>query len=620
MIVPMQKVKLFFMEDNQKQIMREIQSHALIMLDERHKKSVNPSHDLILTSKAVEVLEGYVKKSNLGNNAIVSQSDFEQVNEDIVALVKTINSKQHEYLKIQEQTDDVLKAKKQLEPYATLSVPTSTFKRLKYFEIILGKVASDKLDSLEGLTQSLDVSIELISEIDLTSYVAITVTKEDSNQLNVLLDQVGFIKEQLQDFAQKNSFILKFYEEELRKHEEKLKIIEAYFIDQTQNLGAIKLLYDQLQSRDMREEVSFLKTERTVYIEGWIRSDQVEYLNDVLKRSDIPYEVELRDPLPEEAVPTALKNNAFVQPFEMITNQFSVPNTKEIDPNPMMSFWYWIIFGLMMGDMGYGIMMVIIFGAILQSKTKGGFRDLSRVFFLTGISSIIAGAVFGSLFGFTLYTPLLDPVNDPVPMLILSIGLGIVHIICALIMKVIMNLKSGQVFDALAQGFSWISILVGLIFVVLDMFVISIPYVGIIFVGIGVLLIVIFNGHQQPKWYQKLLSAFTGLYNSTSYLSDLLSYSRILALALSSAVIAYTMNLLADLVGMGQWWGIFISIPVYLVGHIFNFVMGLLSAYVHAGRLQYLEYYGKFYEGGGFLFNPLKLELKYVYNVTIDKQ
>ena len=186
-------------------------------------------------------------------------------------------------------------------------------------------------------------------------------------------------------------------------------------------------------------------------------------------------------------------------------------------------------------------------------------------------------------------------------------------------MKAIMGFRKGEWADTLASAISWILILVGVALLVVDMFeIMRIPYVGLILIGLGVALIIIFNGWSQSKWYQKGLSAFTGLYNVTSYLSDLLSYSRILALALSSAVIAMTMNTLAGLVGGNAWWGIIISIPIYLVGHVFNFVMGLLSAYVHAGRLQYLEYYGKFYEGGGYLFDPLRYNLTYVYNVTSD--
>ncbi|HHX75771.1 MAG TPA: hypothetical protein GX698_00165, partial [Acholeplasmataceae bacterium] len=128
------------------------------------------------------------------------------------------------------------------------------------------------------------------------------------------------------------------------------------------------------------------------------------------------------------------------------------------------------------------------------------------------------------------------------------------------------------------------------------------------------------NGRDQKSIVGKMVSAFTGLYNSTGYLSDILSYSRILALALSSAVIAYTMNLLADMVWHSMpVIGILFGILVYIVGHVFNFIMGMLSAYVHAGRLQYLEFYGKFFEGGGYLFEPLQLQLKYVYQVNLKE-
>lgn len=620
MIVPMKKVKLFFMEEDQDRVMKNLQAHALIMLDERHKKQINPSHDLISTSKALSVLEGFVKKASYGSNAVVSVSQFEKVNEDTKGVVQEVNAKYEEKLRIKAQLDEILKQEQQLKPYEPLDVPTNTFKRLKYFDVILGRLATEKLQGLLGSIQGLDVFTDQINEIDHTTYLSLVVLKEQKDQLLNLLDQVGFVRDTLGDFAQKNTFILKFYSEEVQNLSAKIAEIDAYFTETAKELGSLKLLYDQLQSKDMRTQISLLKTEQTVYLEGWMRSDELEKLDYILTKDEISYEIEARDPLPDELSPTALKNNKFVQSFETITNQFSVPNPKELDPNPLMSIWYWLIFGLMIGDMGYGLAMVIIFGYVaFFTKIKGGIKELSRIFFLTGISSIIAGALFGSLFGVTLYTPVFDPIYNPIPVLILSIALGVLHIICALVMKAIMGFRKGEWADTLASAISWILILVGVALLVVDMFeIMRIPYVGLILIGLGVALIIIFNGWSQSKWYQKGLSAFTGIYNVTSYLSDLLSYSRILALALSSAVIAMTMNTLAGLVGGNAWWGIIISIPIYLVGHVFNFVMGLLSAYVHAGRLQYLEYYGKFYEGGGYLFDPLRYNLTYVYNVTSD--
>ena len=168
-------------------------------------------------------------------------------------------------------------------------------------------------------------------------------------------------------------------------------------------------------------------------------------------------------------MPTALKNNKFVKPFENITNEFSVPNYKELDPNPIMSFWYWIIFGIMMGDVGYGLIMLFLFGFLLKfGKLKGTMKD-SQCLYVFRITATIAGLFFGSFLGFDLYPPVIDIINDPIPMLIISIAIGILHLITALIMKLILSIKQKDVLTGLSDAVSWISILIGISLVAIAM-------------------------------------------------------------------------------------------------------------------------------------------------------
>mgnify|MGYP000994301143 CR=1 FL=1 len=629
MIVSMNKVKLFFMEESLDTVLSELQMHGIFMLDEKHKKQLSPSEDLIKTSKAIEILESYLKKRSIGNNEIVSKNEFNVVDSETKALVDLIVEKKQLYQETQELLSDYEKKYKALKPYEALEVNQGRFKTLTYTTVYLGKVLKEKLDTLTGLLQSLDCYIDMISEDDTFKYVSIVSLKEYQSQLDDLLEKGSFIKETNESFNQKNSLIIKFYLEEINKHQIVLREIDQLLLDKTNDLGKLKLLHDQYYSNDMRKQVSLLNTDTTLYIEGWMRVDQIGYLRNILDKKHVAYELDTREPLADEVVPTALKNNKFVKPFEYITNQFSVPSYKELDPNPLMSFWYWIIFGIMMADIGYGAVMILLFGSLLLfGKLKGAMKDLVNIFFLTGFTALLAGLVFGSFFGATILTPLMDPINDPVPMLIASLVIGLFHIICALIMKIINMVRQGDILSAINDAVSWIFILVGIalyaltLFITLDSLLMSIlTYTALGLIGMGVIIIVLLNGRHQKSIMGKLMSAFTGLYNSTAYLSDILSYSRILALALSSAVIAFTMNLLADMVWNSiPVLGVLLGILVYLVGHIFNFVMGLLSAYVHAGRLQYLEYYGKFFEGGGYLFEPLSLQLKYVYQVKLKEE
>src|SRR5690606_26533812 len=236
--------------------------------------------------------------------------------------------------------------------------------------------------------------------------------KEYYEQAKDILNQHQFIEHEIEKFSQKNPLMIEYYQNEMTKYKDAIVDIENFMIEHTKQLAELKLLYDQQVSKDLRKQINLGKTNQTVYIEGWMRGDQVADLEKVLKDESLTYELETRDANENENVPTALKNNRLIKPFEYITNQFSIPSPKEIDPNPMMSFWYWIIFGIMMGDIGYGLSMILIFGLAAKfGKLRGGIKDLATIFFYSGFTAILAGLVFGSFFGATLYTPLLDPIQ-----------------------------------------------------------------------------------------------------------------------------------------------------------------------------------------------------------------
>jgi len=628
MIVPMKKAKLFFMDQESKRVLKILQLHGLIMPDSQYLQQSNPSLTLIETQKAISIIEKYLKKKSFGNNEVFNKDEFIEINDKSIQDVKNILSIQDDLLMHEDILKSLEEEKKKITPFETFDIPIKNISMLTNLLVVMGKINIEKKDNFLGAIQSLDLYFDEVSLTEHEAYLAIAVLKEDYEKLSSIIRQSGFIVETFNLYDAKFSEVLINLNEKIQQEKKAIKEAKEKLESNIDKLPQLKLLHDQLLSDEKLNEIKLNSTETTKYIEGWIRSDQVDLLKRLLDDEKIAYELDLRDPLKEELSPTALKNNTFVQPFESITNQFSIPNPKEMDPNPMMSFWYWIIFGIMMGDMGYGLSMVIIFGLALKFlKLKGTVKDLAKIFLFTGFTAILAGLMFGSFFGITVIDkPLLDPINDPVPMLIVSIGIGIVHIICALVMKFIYCIREKDILSGLNDAVSWILILLGISLyastiagIYSETMLPIINYLSIGMILLGALIIVLLNGRNSKSIAGKLVGAFTGLYGSTSYLSDILSYSRILALALSSGVIAYTFNLLGGMVWNSiPILGYVLGLLIFIVGHVFNFIMGLLSAYVHAGRLQYLEYYGKFYEGGGFLFEPLQLQLKYVYQVNLE--
>ena len=370
----------------------------------------------------------------------------------------------------------------------------------------------------------------------------------------------------------------------------------------------LELLRDQREAEEARQDAPFGETVETVFLEGWVRSDRTARVEKAVARVTDCYELTFREPEEGEKPPTVTKNNRFISQFETITDMFSRPSNGELDPNPVMGPWYWIIFGLMMGDAGYGLLMLIGIWAFKKlKKPRGDFGKLVNVLFFSSITTIFWGIIFGSYFGETWRPILFAPLDNPMGMLAFCMIIGVLHIFSGMIMKMVEDAKAGRFWDGIFDQLSWMLLITGLGLLFLP----ASRTVGIVLAIVGAAVILLTAGRAKKGIFGKIIGGFGGLYNITSYMSDILSYSRILALSLATGVVGMVMNLLAGMV-QGSVIGFVFSLLIYAVGHIFNLAMGLLSAYVHDSRLQYIEFFNKFYEGGGYAFRPLRIDPRYV--------
>ena len=370
----------------------------------------------------------------------------------------------------------------------------------------------------------------------------------------------------------------------------------------------LELLRDQREAEEARQDTPFGETVETVFLEGWVRSDRTARVEKAVARVTDCYELTFREPEEGEKPPTVTKNNRFISQFETITDMFSRPSNGELDPNPVMGPWYWIIFGLMMGDAGYGLLMLIGIWAFKKlKKPRGDFGKLVNVLFFSSITTIFWGIIFGSYFGETWRPILFAPLDNPMGMLAFCMIIGVLHIFSGMIMKMVEDAKAGRFWDGIFDQLSWMLLITGLGLLFLP----AARTVGIVLAIVGAAVILLTAGRAKKGIFGKIIGGFGGLYNITGYMSDILSYSRILALSLATGVVGMVMNLLAGMV-QGSVIGFVFSLLIYAVGHIFNLAMGLLSAYVHDSRLQYIEFFNKFYEGGGYAFRPLRIDPRYV--------
>ena len=371
--------------------------------------------------------------------------------------------------------------------------------------------------------------------------------------------------------------------------------------------AAIALRREEAKSR-------LVGTDKVFLLEGWLPADRCAALEKALK--PFTCAIETREPTEDEypQVPVQLKNNKLTRPLNMVTEMYSLPAYGTLDPNPLMAPFFILFYGIMMADMGYGLLMMI--ASVIISKKyrpKGTSGELFSLLGLCGISTFIMGALTGGFFGDFLtqlvaivstgtvfaLPKLFDPLDDLTMILIGSMALGMVQIVTGMAISLIEKCKRKKFLDAFFEEITWWIVFVGIAFLALGKGA-AVLYVGCALVLLGPIV--------QGKGWGKLTGVFGSLYNHvTGYFGDILSYTRLMALMLAGSVIAQVFNMLAAMPG-----NVIAFIIISMLGNAMNFGLNLLGCYVHDLRLQCLEFFNKFYVDGGKPFRPMTLDTEYV--------
>lgn len=404
---------------------------------------------------------------------------------------------------------------------------------------------------------------------------------------------------------------------ELEQNEQESAQAEQQLAQLTSLAEPIRQAADRASVRINREEgrSRLLDTEKTFLLEGWVPAENWPQLESQLK--NYPCAWELRDPTEEEypKVPVKLKNNWFTRPLSMVTEMYSLPAYNGLDPNPLMAPFFILFYGIMMADMGYGLLMMIASVVVLKkSRPRAGMHNFFALLGLCGVSTFIMGALTGGFFGdfisqllklinpestFVWFWPtLFTPLEDTMMILVGAMALGFVQILVGMAISFVKKLRRGQVMDAIWEEVTWWVVFAGLALAILGVTNLVIILGGVMVVAGPIL---------TEKGFGKITGFFGSLYNHvTGYFGDILSYSRLMALMLAGSVIAQVFNTLGAIPG-----NVVIFIIISMLGNALNFALNLLGCYVHDLRLQCLEYFNKFYEDGGKPFRPMKLDTNY---------
>lgn len=651
----MAKTKLLHFEilahiNESKKLMDYLQNAGVAQIE-------NADHDELLRHKTDETVSEYLRKSritekafrileshcNLSKNIIEKFSDWREIEYSEYKLIADKNEEIFEVCeelieaegKILSYKEDISKEKSNLDYFSSwqkLDIPLGS-QRTMNTNIFIGsfrkKLTAEMLESIlvskdEELT---DVEIEIVHSERLLTNVVLMCHSSHGEKLKAVLSEIGFFRPDKLPMMTAEKAIEQCHNN-IKSIEEQIEDVENEIKHFRDRYESIRFLYDYYNAQAEKYKVAENTgtTQSTVYICGYVPKKYADEIKFEIERQFAAY-MELSEPDYEnENVPVLIENGGFAGGVESVTNMYSPPSNKDVDPNPVMSFFYYAFFGLMLSDAGYGLLMVIaMLFAKFVLKVRGSMKKTVNMYLYCGISTIFWGTLFGGWFGDLIPTVMknfmgvenppslavwLEPMNDTMDLLMYSMLFGIVHLFAGLGIRFFMLIKDknylGAIFDVIpvmifVVGFA----IAGASFIFTVPEAIK-PY-GTILLAVGAALIVLTAGRSSKNIIGKLGGGLYALYNTASgYLGDILSYSRLLALCLVTGVIANVVNLLAAMPG-----NILLFIVIFLVGHTINIAINLIGTYVHTNRLQYVEFFSKFYEGSGRTFTPFKINSKF---------
>ena len=504
-------------------------------------------------------------------------------------------------------------------PWQQLPLPLETL-GTQHTRILLGTVpAQTDLEALRArvFEAADEVQLEQISADQQSLYLLVFVHKCAAEAVGAALREAGFALttfDGVQGTAAEN----------IRRTDEAIAACEQQDAEKLAELTALaaqkpalQLAFDRCTQEISKAQAAdrLVHSEKTFCLGGWVPCEDVGKLEALLSGFCCAWE--LTDPAPEEYpdVPVKLKNNKLTWPLNMVTEMYSLPAYDGVDPNPLMAPFFILFYGIMMADMGYGLLMILASIIITKkSRPKGTSGQMFGLMFSCGISTFLMGALTGGFFGdflpqlvgiidpdttFKALPSLFTPLDDTITILIGAMALGFVQIVTGMAISFVEKIKKGQIMDAIWEELTWWIVFAGIACMALGVTNI------VLYVGLGM---VVVGSGWSAKGFGKVTAIFGSVYNHvTGYFGDILSYSRLMTLMLAGSVIASVFNTLGAIPG-----NVVFFLLVSVAGNGLNFALNLLSCYVHDLRLQCLEYFGKFYQDGGKPFEPLAINTKYV--------
>ena len=657
-IVKMKKLRLMAVRDQKEKLLKDLMVFGCVELREPEEDEFSPELSCRLSRESSGVSEYRAEKTKLQqaidvlNSYVPKKSPLLSAKPD-VALEEFLNRESLE--KYQDAAERILKAEdrirrigaeesrirstaESLVPWLSFDCPLETEGTRDSVMTLGACPATASLDAVrQSLAESADeAELFAVSRDKLQHYLVLLCHRSQLRQALEALRAYSFSIMSFSGLSGTAQECTERCKSELKALAKEKKELAAAIEAESEFRDGLKLWADRTETdiAFCEAEDKLMGTQSTVILDGWVPAEKLSELEKLLNKYDCAFE--LSDPTEEEypEVPVVLKNNKLTNSMNMVTNMYSLPAYNGVDANPMMAPFFILIYGLMMADIGYGLIMVIAaVVAMKKIKPKAGTLAFCQLLLYAGISTMVMGALTGGCFGDMPYRVvhminpasnweglpyLFSPVRDSNAVLYGSLVIGLIHLNTGMVISFVEKVKAGNLLDGIfEEGSLWVILIGGILWGSTMLFAGApelLGKVGVIIVVIGSVML-LFGAGRHSKGFGKVTAAFGCIYNTlTGWFGDVLSYSRIMALMLAGGVVAQVFNTIAvmpaESSGLNLFTGLAFAV-IFVIGHALNFGLNILGCFVHDLRLQCLEFFGKFYVDGGKPFNPLKVSSRY---------
>lgn len=633
-IAEVQKIQLIAPSEAKMDILSSIQEEGFIQIEsfdfadlglKSNSLGVAPlEHLLHRLSHALTYLslwedKGAIKKLFTQKPQLLRQKREEVLTDDYIPVLDKIEELESIKDEVVSEIRFLEKEKEFLSPLEGFELPIDSVRPTDSTEVLIGILPFSNYEDFKKIAEEGDLWYEVINQGKRSLYVFLVYLSKEKEYYEKAFRDLNFsplyFTEPILKRAEKQgkvNDVMEKMKNEIREKRQELDALEERGKSFLIHREKLMLVYDVLHNEREKILSSQLlgETERVFYMEGWICSAEIEKLKSKLQPYLNVVELYFRPALPDEDPPIVLENPKAGKPFEVITKLYGLPRRGSFDPTLALAPFFFVFVGLTVSEAGYGLLVALLsFLYIKYAKPKGGLLQFLKLLAILGISTVILGTLVGGWFGFPIRKlMILDPLKDPVSFLLLSLALGFIQVWFGTLLNMINGIKNKIYLQSIFVQGGWLLLLPSLVLYLNPQTKQSIWGICALLGAGGIVLFASPSRNPLARFFGGLYN----LYDISRYVADILSYSRLLALGLATSVIAMVVNTLCQTAIKIPWLGWLFASLIFIGGHLFNLGISFLGGFVHSMRLQFVEFFSKFFKSGGRPFRPFELEEKFI--------